>query len=64
MSRTKFSSGKGTITYSAKTGLSALPAIPGCAGSNATTGEASNSLYGVVVSGAHHEFVQTFSVQG
>jgi hypothetical protein len=49
--KTKFSSGKGTITYSASTRFSALPAIPGCAGSNTTTGETSNSAYGVVPAG-------------
>jgi hypothetical protein len=61
--KTKFSSGKATITFTASTRFSALPAIPGCAGSNATTGETSNSVYGVVPAGAHLKFVQAFSVQ-
>jgi hypothetical protein len=62
LDHTKFLSGAGTITYSASTALNALPAIPGCAGSNTTTGETSNSVYGLVPAGAYQTFVQTFTV--
>jgi hypothetical protein len=62
LAHTKFLSGAGTITYSASTALNALPAIPGCAGSNTTTGETSNSVYGIVPAGAYKTVVQSFTV--
>jgi hypothetical protein len=62
LAHTQFLSGAGTITYSASTALNALPAIPGCAGSNTTTGETSNSVYGLVPAGGYQTFVQNFSV--
>jgi hypothetical protein len=62
LDHTKFLSGAGKITYSASTDLNALPSIPGCAGSNTTTGETSNSVYGLVPAGGYKSFVQSFSV--
>ncbi len=58
---TRFSSGAGTITYSSSSILTAQSAIPSCAGSNATTGETSNSVYGLLPSIASTTFTQTFS---
>jgi hypothetical protein len=60
---TRFRSGAGTITYSSSTTLTAQNAIPLCAalGKNApTTGESSNSVYGLLPSLPASTLVQSF----
>lgn len=59
---TDFLAGAGTITYTSSTALNALPAIPSCAGSQATTAETSNSVYGLLPAGPSNTFVQSFGI--
>ena len=59
---TSFTSGAGTITYSATNVLTALPIEPGCAEALVTTGEMSNAVYGELPSTPSTSFTQTFSV--
>jgi virginiamycin B lyase len=61
----EFTTGAGTITYSATTPLTPLNQIPPCAalGDNAeTTGETSNSVYGSLPSAQSNTFTQCFGV--
>ena len=55
-----FSSGAGTITYSASTALTALSAFPPCAAWKNPTGETSNATYGPIDSGPSWTVTQSF----
>ncbi len=57
-----FVSGAGKIVYLASLPLTALSSLPTCVANNATTGESSNSAYGLLPSGSSFVVSQTFSV--
>jgi hypothetical protein len=57
-----FTSGAGTITYTASTSFSALQGIPKCAASGTNTLENSNSVYGPMPTGSKTSFVQAFAI--
>ena len=56
----QFTSGAGSITYSASSPMAALSGVPSCANAGIGTAETSNSVYSVLP-GATGSFTQTFS---
>ena len=61
-SKAVFKSGAGTITYSAKSQLTALRAVPTCAEITNPTAEVSDSYYTVMQAGATGNLTQNFGV--
>ena len=55
-----FTSGAGTITYSASTPMTVSNHEPSCVDSGAITAESTNSVYGVLPPGPSTSFTQTF----
>lgn len=59
---TVFSSGAGTITYTASSPLTALTDEPACTAVFSITAETANTVYGQMIDGAHDVLVQTFAL--
>ena len=59
---TYFTSGAGTIVYTASVPLTPLSSMPSCVAVGTTTGEGSNSTYGLLTAGSRLVTSQSFTV--